>query len=547
MNIPPDAEAPTHPLAVLGKVLGQYLPGEVLVVLLMAIPGPVFFGLSYALLRGLPRRWPRRLLLALSAGIGLAPTLLPVPDGIVPSPAWLPLYMAAFGVFSDRGFTAGAALLIGLPPIAITTAIAYSVIDAEAWRPLRNTVVVIILLVLTAYAGTRLFIYGRAYVTERRLEARNCVGNADATVAPRTMMVKHGSDRLPVYRGLSGREITGFLARDEQVVIEQVCRATQPHREIYKVKSTLSGTEGFHAKDDFRPGPGPTPRMDPEIVSITSPAPAAILTDLSVLVRGTIHLPSLTSGVAVNGQPGYVEGDQFVAHVRLQKDDDKLTASVRDFTRLVAVDSVPVTVDRPSYEDSITLRIQSPGGLAPLTTQFSLQLHPRLANKGIMDLALDADGDGVDDFHGTTVEGFTFTYTAPGIYTPRITLTTAAGKVYTDTGVVQVYDPAEVDARIQATWQAFTGALRTGGSAAAAPFVCLSIRDYFLRHAPVGPLADPNPEGIPIALVRMGPDLGIAQYQCSRTEDAQAFRLGITFRQDSDGDGMWHYCSPPLP
>ena len=266
-------------------------------------------------------------------------------------------------------------------------------------------------------------------------------------------------------------------------------------------------------------------------IRITSPAPGSVLTDSIVLVTGTVPSGG-TVGVSVNGLPGFVEGNRWAALVLVDATVTSLTATARDFSGVLSTDSVAVTIQSPA-ERPLTLRATPPGGLAPLTVGFELT-----SLVGATQIALDADGNGTLDFTGTSLAGQTFTFTAPGIYTPAVRVTDASGRVLTTSTVVQVADRTALDLRLQAIWQGLRDALRAGDVARAASFIHGDTRDAYraqFASFSAATLANIDQFLTPIQLVGVG--FAGAQYEMLRLRNGQQLSFAVWFQLDADG--LW--------
>jgi hypothetical protein len=62
----------------------------------------------------------------------------------------------------------------------------------------------------------------------------------------------------------------------------------------------------------------------------------------------------------------------------------------------------------------------------------------------ITSVALDGNGDGTVDFTGTTLEGVTVTFTEPGLYFPRVTVTDNTGTARTAEAAILVNSPLQM-------------------------------------------------------------------------------------------------------
>lgn len=84
---------------------------------------------------------------------------------------------------------------------------------------------------------------------------------------------------------------------------------------------------------------------------------------------------------------------------------------------------------------------------------FSLPLSPGAV------VALDFNGDGIVDFTGASLDGQAFTYTQPGIYIARATITDARGTQSTVTTAVNVLARDQMDVLLKGKWNSMKAAL----------------------------------------------------------------------------------------
>ncbi|MBI2185532.1 MAG: hypothetical protein HYU37_00240 [Acidobacteria bacterium] len=154
-----------------------------------------------------------------------------------------------------------------------------------------------------------------------------------------------------------------------------------------------------------------------------------------------------------------------------------------------------------------------------------------------MPLSIDVDSDGADEFTGiAAAEDFATTYTRPGVYVPVVRVMTTDGSVLVRRGLVEVYDPVALDARLQAVWAGFKDALRTGDIDAAVRFIVAERRDAwaeYFRALPADVLREVDAIFPTIAAVEVG--ARGAQYELVIEENGVMLSYAVWFQIDADG------------
>ena len=281
-------------------------------------------------------------------------------------------------------------------------------------------------------------------------------------------------------------------------------------------------------------GPPGTKQVGNVIVSLTDTMQAVTVAGGELTARGTLlSLPDGTAGVSIDGTAGLVEGNQFVVRLPVDSSTTTLTLTVRDFSGVLSAVAFPMTVQTVPLPPAIVLRPTRPAGLIPLTTSFAYSSPALVAH-----VALDADGDGTTDADETTLDTFTFTYTQPGLYLPRLTVIDSDGNVSTAAGIVHAADPAVTDARLQPVWRGVKDALRTGDTSAAARFIHSDTRAQYATVWSVVPapaLANIDEIMTQVQLLEVTP--ATAQYDMRRDKNGQTFSFPVWFQLDQDG--LW--------
>lgn len=161
-------------------------------------------------------------------------------------------------------------------------------------------------------------------------------------------------------------------------------------------------------------------------------------------------------------QAALVDADQFYVPVALQPGANTLTATATDACGYQAEQSLTVHAEAPAID--LNLSVYPPSGLVAYDTgKLTVDLTGNISSADtIASYAWDSDGDGTIDQSGAELDEITTDFSAPGIYLPTLTVTTAQGKNATATTVVQVYDALRLDAMIQPKWAGMKAELAQG-------------------------------------------------------------------------------------
>lgn len=292
----------------------------------------------------------------------------------------------------------------------------------------------------------------------------------------------------------------------------------------------------------------------PPQIRILEPADGAVVTDGEIGLRGlvenggrdvTVSIP-LPPGFWVPAVPAPSEAGTFAARVPLTRGKNVVTVIATDVAsgETTSASVIVVAIDPPA-RDPLTdigtnvLRVYPDGGLAPHTVRFEASVLP----PGI-ELSLDIEADGTVDFVGTAFAGRSFAYSRPGIYLPVLRVRTAGRPIQTYRTIVEVYDGAALEARLQAVWRGFTEALRARDPGRAVMFVHSQRRDFWLKY-----LSEFTPEELAawgtetfteVRVVRVG--AGGAEYEMLREENGQVYSYPIVFIRDVDGRWrLWQF------
>lgn len=211
----------------------------------------------------------------------------------------------------------------------------------------------------------------------------------------------------------------------------------------------------------------------PVSVTIETPANGASVAAASVLVTGTFQGPSNT-GITVNGVIAVTDGNRFYAQVPLQPGSNLLTATATSPDGASATQAITVTSTGIA---PISVTASAAYGVAPFKVSFELG---NTTGRAIKRIEADYNGDGTVDFTTTDPNAaLEFTYTIPGLYTARFTVTDDQNTSYSVSTIVQAEDLVRLDQILRATWSDMTSALVRGDKAQAMQFLNVQAKEKY--------------------------------------------------------------------
>ena len=129
---------------------------------------------------------------------------------------------------------------------------------------------------------------------------------------------------------------------------------------------------------------------------------------------------------------------------------------------LTATQSLTVT---STADNPVELQVDKDNGMAPHDVIFSLKDN---TGASISSIEYDVDNDGIPEYStGDPNATFPYTYTTPGCYTARVTVTDDATNTYTATQTIAVQDVDEVKNQVTAVYYRMLEKFRIGSLAEA--------------------------------------------------------------------------------
>ena len=208
------------------------------------------------------------------------------------------------------------------------------------------------------------------------------------------------------------------------------------------------------------------------VLTVSNPIQGSLVPEGVLLVTGAVDAGVEDVSVSVNGIVAALQGQAFAVQVPV---DLGLTSlSITALTPNGDTTAISVAIVVVGAQGGNFALLASPkAGVAPLTVQFTI------SGPDIALIDLDADGDGVTDFIGTSLDGQSFTFGGPGLYFPHATVTDATGTQRVVATVLQVDSGITVMTRFQALWDGFKARIAAGDVNGALRFLSPGIQAKF--------------------------------------------------------------------
>ncbi len=229
-----------------------------------------------------------------------------------------------------------------------------------------------------------------------------------------------------------------------------------------------------------------TPLVSRISLYIGSPEDGMVIDKSSIMVLGWFETTSNEVGIAVevSGQLGtnrylaQVNGWDFASVVELKEGTNTIKVIATDETGYKKEASV--TVNATIVPDKIRLTVTpnsgilNTSGILPVTFEAEVSLPNPVTN-----YSWDLDGDGIEDINMTdpVLTGWYYQYT--GGYFPTVTVTDTLGNTYTETTIVNVLSPIDMDALLKSKWEGMKTALVSGDIETALTYFVAASRDRY--------------------------------------------------------------------
>ena len=302
--------------------------------------------------------------------------------------------------------------------------------------------------------------------------------------------------------------------------------AESPHVFAVKARDLAGNEDASPASRAFTVGPALT-------VTITEPGDGAAVPAGPIVIRGTVQAGGAEVTVMVNGVPAAVVGTTFLVLADIAASVTTVKATAQTAAGQQTSHSIIVSVSGTPTPAAIALRPFPEVGRVPLVVTFAL--FPTPASGSV--IQLDLDGNGTVDFTGATLEGQAFTYAAPGIYLPAVTVVDAQGGRTTARALVQVLDGAALDTLLRAKWQTMKDALRAGDIARAVTQIVLRAQEGYAAAFQTIAAQLPGVDNILADITPGEVRNRAAIYRMLRLDGGVTKSFEVRFV--IDGDGVW--------
>lgn len=274
----------------------------------------------------------------------------------------------------------------------------------------------------------------------------------------------------------------------------------------------------------------------PITITITSPVNGSTIYRPDTMVKGSFTTTTGNeTGMTVNGIVGMVYNNQFaVNHVPLSNGANTISVTATDTAGNTATTAITVTAVIPYPYVKLTANTEA--GVSPLPVNFTASTT---IPNAVTTYKIDYDGNGTDDYTGSTFTNISHTYSSPGIYYAKLTVVDSASTSYTDTIGLAVLDSTNLDGLLRAKWTAMTTAIGNGDVATALTHISgSSAAAYQQMFNAIGnaQLQSINSTQTGLSLVSI--NNGTAIYKLHTLENGKTRAYEVVFEVDQNGIWM---------
>ena len=257
------------------------------------------------------------------------------------------------------------------------------------------------------------------------------------------------------------------------------------------------------------------------------------------MVKGsfTSTITGNETGVAVNGIVGMVYNSQFaVNHVPLANGANFISVTATDTAGNTATAAITVTAVIPYPYVKLTANTES--GVSPLAVNFTASTS---ISNAVTAHKIDYDGNGTDDYTGSTFTNISHTYSTPGIYYTKLTIVDSLSVSYTDTIAIVVLNGNTLDGALRNIWNSMKARLTNNDPVGAAGYYSFASRDKYLSTFSIlsGHLSEIAANMQDIIMSYLGSDT--AEYIITRNEIINGSPTNVAYYIYfvRDDDGLW--------
>jgi len=268
-------------------------------------------------------------------------------------------------------------------------------------------------------------------------------------------------------------------------------------------------------------------------ISISSPLEGETVSKPDVTVIGLIINPTgKETGVAVNGRPATVYGDQFIAsHVPLTEGPNTITVTAIDTSGNTATNSITVNAVTTGNYIRLTSNIES--GIAPLEATLRID-----GSFSFDESSISVSGPSQSEFLSTGVEEYSLKMIAEGIYYFTANVTGPDGNLYQDTIAIIVMNKTEIDNLLKGKWEGMKNSLDYKDTSKALTYIFpdkkTSYQDMFNALLDQLPFIVATQREFNLISIKNK----VATYELVTSENGKVYSYEVIFVNDTNGVWM---------